>query len=294
MDYDWKVHDDLCGSDHFPIFLNNIGPALDEPVSRWKLNKANWAQFQTLCTTRLLEDTVRKADDPIESFASILINIAEETVPKTSTKSTKAKKPWFTDDCKTAIKQRKGALRQFNNRPTHDNLNNYRIFRAKARRTIKESKKKSWKQYVSKLNSRTSIKKVWGMVRKIQGKAKSSSLGHLNVNNKKSKPFSLSELKDALSKAHDSSPGPDDIHYQFLKHLADTSLSVLLKTFNDIWETGNVPKSWKEATIIPIPKPGKDNTNPNNYRPIALTSCICKTLERMINERLVWYLEKII
>ena len=180
------------------------------------------------------------------------------------------------------------------------------------------------------------------MVRKIQGKGKSSSLGHLNVNNKKvtskkdisntladafsknsssenytqkfknikqqkekrnlkfssdnsetyNQPFSLSELKDALSKAHDSSPGPDDIHYQFLKHLPDTFLSVLLKTFNDIWETGNVPKSWKEATVIPIPKPGKDNTNPNNYRPIALTSCICKTLERMINERLVWYLEK--
>ena len=165
--------------------MNNIGPDVDEPVSRWKLNKANWAQFQTLSTTRLLEDTVRKADDPIKSFASIRINIAEETVPKTATKSKKAKKPWCTEDCKTAIKQRKGALRQFNNRPTHDNLNNYRIFRAKARRTIKESKTKSWKQYVSKLNSRTSIKKVWDMVRKIQGKGKSSSLGHLNVNNKK-------------------------------------------------------------------------------------------------------------
>ena len=83
MDYDWKVHDDLCGSDHFQVLLNNIGPDVDEPVSRWKLNKANWDKFQTLSTTRLLEDTVRKADDPIESFASILINIAEETVPKT-------------------------------------------------------------------------------------------------------------------------------------------------------------------------------------------------------------------
>ena len=280
MDYDWKVHDDLCGIDHIPIILNNIGQDIDEHVSRWKLNKANWAQFQTLCTARLLEDTVRKADDPIESFASILINIAEKHVPKTATKSKKAKKLWFTDDCKTAIKQRKGALRQFNNRPTHDNVNNYRIFRAKARRTIKESKKKSWKQYVSKLNSRTSIKKVWDMVRKIQGKGKSSSLGHLNVNNEKwtskkhtsntladvfsknsssenysqkfknikqrkekrnlkftsdnsetyNKSFSLSELRDALSKAHDSSPGPDDIHYQFLKHLPDSSLLVLLKT----------------------------------------------------------------
>ena len=49
--------------------------------------------------------------------------------------------------------------------------------------------------------------------------------------------------------------------------------------------------SWKEATIIPVPKLGKDNTNPNNYSPIALTSCICKTLERMVNGRLFWYFE---
>ena len=76
-----------------------------------------------------------------------------------------------------------------------------------------------------------------------------------------------------------------------LKHLPDSSLLVLLKTFKDIWETGNVPKSWKEATIIPKLKPGKDNTNPNNYCPIALPSCICKTSEHMINERVVWYLE---
>ena len=69
------------------------------------------------------------------------------------------------------------------------------------------------------------------------------------------------------------------------------TFQTLLKTFNGIWKTGYVPKSWKEATIIPIPKHGKDDTNPNNYRPIALTNCISKTLERMINERLVWYLE---
>ncbi len=61
--------------------------------------------------------------------------------------------------------------------------------------------------------------------------------------------------------------------------------------FNNIWDTGTFPDSWKEATIIQVAKPGKDDTNPSNYRPIALTSCVCKTLERMINERLVWYLE---
>ena len=139
LDYDWKVYDDLCCSDHFPILLSNVGPDVDEPASRWKLDKADCDQFRTLGAARLHEDTVRRADDPIESFASILINIAEKAVPGTAMKSQKAKKPWFTDDCGTAVGQRKGALRQFNNRPTHDNLNNHRIFRARARRALWES-----------------------------------------------------------------------------------------------------------------------------------------------------------
>ena len=76
-----------------------------------------------------------------------------------------------------------------------------------------------------------------------------------------------------------------------LKHLPPKSLQTLLDIFNNIWETGKFPKSLELATIIPIPKPGKDHAVPTNYRLIAPTSCICKTLERMINTRLVWYLE---
>ena len=220
-------------------------------------------------------------------------------------------------------------------------MENFRVFRAKARRTIRESKRKSWKQYVSRLNSRTSIKKVWDIVRKIQGKGKSTSVNHLkknndnitskkdiantladsfsknsssenytskfrNIKNQQEKQklkftsdntenynseFLLSELTDALSKAHDTYPGPDDIHYQLLKHLPISTLLILLEIFNNIWKTGNIPKSWKEATVIPIPKPDKDHTDPTYYRPIALTSCICKTMERMINDRLTRFLE---
>ena len=61
---------------------------------------------------------------------------------------------------------------------------------------------------------------------------------------------------------------------------------------NETWKSDTFPESWREALITSIPKPGKDHFNPFNYRPIALTSCICKTVERMVNERLVWYLEK--
>jgi len=37
-----------------------------------------------------------------------------------------------------------------------------------------------------------------------------------------------------------------------------------------LWVIGNFPSSWSEAGVIPIPKPGKDLTDPGNYRPIVI------------------------
>ena len=89
--------------------------------------------------------------------------------------------PWYNDDCKNAIRQRKHALAKFCKFPTKENLNKVKIQRAKARRTIKSSKRNTWKSYVSKLNYKTPIKKVWNMIRKISGKTKSPSYTHLNT-----------------------------------------------------------------------------------------------------------------
>ena len=46
--------------------------------------------------------------------------------------------------------------------------------------------------------------------------------------------FTIRELCDALKKSHDTATGPDEIHYQQLKHLPRDSLMVLLDIFNDI------------------------------------------------------------
>ena len=101
----------------------------------------------------------------------------------------------------------------------------------------------------------------------------------------------MQELITSLHNAHDSATGPDNVHYQMLKHLPDSSLAALLNIFNNIWQTGEFPSAWQQAIIIPIPKVGEDHSDPNNYRSIALTSCISKTMERMVNSRLVHYLE---
>ena len=100
----------------------------------------------------------------------------------------------------------------------------------------------------------------------------------------------VGELQDALRRPHDTSSGLDEIYYQLLKHLP-SSLLLLLNIFNKIWICGDFPSDWRKGIVIPIQKTGKDPTNPANYRPTALTSCICKTMERMINGRLVWYFE---
>ena len=63
--------------------------------------------------------------------------------------------------------------------------------------------------------------------------------------------------------------GPDVIHYQMLKHLQDIFLGTLLNIFNYIWTTDKFPEDWQYATIIPIPKPGKDPAEPYNYSHIA-------------------------
>ena len=54
------------------------------------------------------------------------------------------------------------------------------------------------------------------------------------------KDFNLDELVVAIQLSHDSATGPDEIYYQMLKHLPDTSLETLLNIFNYIWTTGKL------------------------------------------------------
>lgn len=66
----------------------------------------------------------------------------------------------------------------------------------------------------------------------------------------------------------------------------------LLRFYNRIWEGGVFPRSRRKAIVVAIPKPGKDVPAPKNYRPIALTSCVRKVMERTVNNRLMFCLEK--
>ena len=69
-------------------------------------------------------------------------------------------------------------------------------------------------------------------------------------------------------------------------------LQILLLLFNRIWFTGEIPPEWLHSMIVPLHKPNKPVNLPHSYRPISLTSHICKLMERMVAVRFRWYLEK--
>lgn len=105
-------------------------------------------------------------------------------------------------------------------------------------------------------------------------------------------PFSMNELQAALHNLkRNTTPGMDGITYTTLRNLPEHFLEPLLDQINQAWETGILPHEWKTALIIPIPKPGKPPNQINNLRPISLTSCVGKLMERMALNRLQWHLE---
>ena len=105
------------------------------------------------------------------------------------------------------------------------------------------------------------------------------------------RPALINEINDCLDHLKDTAMGADLVNNKMLRNLNSNNRELLVHVFNRIRATGYVPKSWKEAVVIPLNKPGKPRSKRCSYRPISLTSCLCKAYERWLNTRLTWLLE---
>lgn len=81
-------------------------------------------------------------------------------------------------------------------------------------------------------------------------------------------------------------PGHDDIQYELLKQLPRNSIIHLTQIFNRILILQYYPAKWKHSKLLTIPKPGKDHTQPSNYRPISLLPTISKLFEKLLHNRI--------
>ena len=87
------------------------------------------------------------------------------------------------------------------------------------------------------------------------------------------------------------SPGLDGIAPKILKQTVNQISTPLANVFNMSLHEGIVPFEWKEANIIPLFKKGSRNKSVN-YRPVSLTSVICKLLETIIRDHMTDFLIK--
>jgi endonuclease/exonuclease/phosphatase family metal-dependent hydrolase len=336
--FNWFVHEDLHGSDHYPIIIQSTKPTIRSTKRpRWILSTAKWPKYKNEVRSELQRNA-----SCIQSITSTIINCAKKCIKRT--KETIADKPlkWMNEDLRKLIRERRQAERKLKRPHTTADLINYKRLKAKVRYELKNARKKAWEEFTSTITNQTPATQIWSKISKINGKPRlcgitrirnddgtttdnpaeiarkmASHFAENSSNNQYSSAFlekkleseneelniddnhvadynnifSENEMLEALDGCSGSSPGPDDVEYELIKQLYHSEKLIILNVFNQIWTSGEFPEEWKIATVIPVAKPGKDPEMVGNYRPIALTSCLCKLLERMVNKRLVYYLE---
>ncbi|KAL4084786.1 hypothetical protein QTP88_027689 [Uroleucon formosanum] len=306
----WEVLGCPHGSDHYPIIIrlphSQVPPdslvLKVQQILKFNFNKADWALFSSLIETRI---PPRFSEDPLEAYASftdIVINAANLIIPKSkSSLHAKASPTWWNDNCTTKIKARSTAFRSF--------------------RTLKFAKLSAWRDFTATLNPSTPISTFWSTAKKFRQIISSTSsatneewfdnfcskvapdyvpmfneIDHFQCANTRAheevhiltKPFLLVELLNAINSRRSPASGLDSISSILIKNLPERTISCLLDILNNLFLNLKVPVSWRQFKVIPIPKP---NANLAAYRPIALSSILCKITEHMIKTRLDWWVE---
>ena len=105
--------------------------------------------------------------------------------------------------------------------------------------------------------------------------------------------FSPQVIQNVLKRISNSTAcGPDGISNFILRKVSLEICEPLSLLFSAIYEASSLPRQWKSATIIPIFKNKGSSSDCQNYRPISLTSCVCKLMELILHDHMYSFLAK--
>jgi hypothetical protein len=108
-------------------------------------------------------------------------------------------------------------------------------------------------------------------------KLNQEDINHLNSS------ITQNEIEAAI-KSHPkkTNPGPDRFSAEFYQTFKEELIPTLLKLFHEIEREGKLPNAFYKASITLIPKPGKDTSKKENYRPISLINIDAKLLNKIM------------
>jgi ribonuclease HI len=229
--------------------------------------------------------------------------------------------PWWTEECASAAAEYRVIRRAYPLGFCKDVQMARRDFQRIARR----EKRRYWRELINNLSDSSSIFKaarwfkspgpfqppplqVGDVVYETQ-QEKAEALRHATLERRTSEndipdpwetvnpprkvPFSTEvtpeEVKDAILRAGNTSPGADNITVKLLRASWHAIAKHVCSLFQGCLASGYHPKAFREAEVVMIPKPGRrDLTSPRSWRPISLLSCLGKGLERLVAGRLAW------
>ena len=266
----------------------------------------DWDLFKNSC----------KTVDEITETVSDYVKFCEELcIHKKSISIFPNNKPWVSKSVKNTINKRNISF-------NIGDMDTYKELQKQVRKEIKLAKQQ-YKDRVENLFSTGSARPAWEGVKSLLGTQPHKSNISLNVmsdhdlanelniysdrfnvhdfSNELSAFMSATPVPDSTVTVHvdqervqrvfqrvkeRKSPGPDGIGGRVLRNCAEQLAGIFSFIFSWSLQTHSVPRLWKDSIIVPVPK-NKCTKTLNDFRPVALTSLVMKSFERIVKDELM-------